>query len=218
MHNIYTSVSILSADFSDLRSSILSLPDNLVDFLHIDVMDGHFVPNLTFGPPVIKYIKDISHHPLDIHLMVDNPESIINDYIKLKPYYLVFHIEATNHPERLLRYIKQHNIKAGIALNPATDWSFIRYIYPAIDQILVMTVNPGYGGQVFISEILPKIKEIRDFLNKHSKEVTIAVDGGINENTSKEVIKAGANLLISGSFIFKSSDKKKALMALKGLI
>ena len=212
--SIKVSASLLSANFNNLEKEIKSLLEG-IDFLHIDVMDGSFVPNLSFGYPVIKNLSHITQIPLDVHLMVEHPETYIEQFSRLSPDFLTFHLEATRHPERLAREIRKLGIGAGISLNPGTSWESIKYIYKAIDYILIMTVNPGFGGQSFMSECVMKISEIKDFLKSMGSDALIAVDGGINAKTAPIVIKAGADILISGSYLFGASDRKEALNRLK---
>jgi len=202
------------SNFNDLKKDIQSLPKG-IDFLHIDVMDGTFVPNLSFGYPVIKGLSEITDIPLDVHIMVKHPETYVEQFARLSPRFLTFHLEATDHPERLAREINRHGMKAGIALNPATPWEPLKYFYRAIDYILIMTVNPGFGGQSFLTECVEKIIDLKEFLKCKGSDALISVDGGINSETAPIVKEAGADILVSGSFLFSADDRKKALGLLK---
>ena len=209
---IKISPSILSADFSNLENEIKSLEDAGADMIHIDVMDGHFVPNLTFGPEVIKAMRMHTKLPFDVHLMIESPEKYIKNYAEAGADIITIHPEATTHLDRTINEIKKLGLKAGVALLPTTSVAPLEYTIDNIDLILVMTVNPGFGGQKFISNQLMKIEMIADII--HETDITLAVDGGINSETAKLCIDAGANMLISGSFIF-NGDYKKQINKLK---
>ena len=204
---IKISPSILSADFSNLEREIKTLEDAGADMIHIDVMDGHFVPNLTFGAPVIKAIRKHTKLPFDVHLMIESPENYIKDYRDAGADIITIHPEATKHLDRTINEIKRLGAKAGIALLPTTSVMPLEYTIDNIDLILVMTVNPGFGGQKFISNQLLKIEMISDIIQ--DTDIILAVDGGINDKTSKLCIDAGADMLISGSFIFQGDYKKQ---------
>lgn len=204
---IKISPSILSADFSNLEREIKMLEDAGADMIHIDVMDGHFVPNLTFGAPVIKAIRKHTKLPFDVHLMIESPENYIKDYRDAGADIITIHPEATKHLDRTINEIKKLGAKAGIALLPTTSVMPLEYTIDNIDLILVMTVNPGFGGQKFISNQLLKIEMISDIIQ--DTDIILAVDGGINDKTSKLCIDAGADMLISGSFIFQGDYKKQ---------
>ena len=206
--------SILGADFSCLLEEVKKV-EKSVDLLHVDVMDGHFVPNISFGLEVVKSLKDKVNLPLDIHLMVEQPERWIDPFAKIGCEYITFHIEATVHSNRLVNLIRKKGIKAGVALNPATPENLILYLLPKIDMVLVMTVNPGFGGQELLPEVLPKIRSIRKNAEKMGFNIDIAVDGGINNLTAEKVVREGANVLIMGSYIFNSSVPEKVLFDLK---
>ncbi|MFA5033770.1 MAG: ribulose-phosphate 3-epimerase [bacterium] len=203
--------SLLSADFSQLDKDITMLEQGGCDLLHLDVMDGHFVPNITFGPVVIKGIRKLTKLPLDVHLMIEKPENWIQQFSDAGADWISFHIEATNKPEQVIEYIKKNNKKAGIVIKPATPLEKILPFIHNLDFVLVMTVNPGFGGQEFMCEPIEKIKKL-------SKEnIKIEVDGGINISTAPQVVKAGAEILVSGAGIFKTKNPIKAIKELKNV-
>lgn len=203
--------SILSANFTDLASDIKKIEVKGVGYLHVDVMDGHFVPNITIGAPVVKAIKKVTKLPLDVHIMVKEPEKFVDQFIEAGADVLTFHVEATKHPERLLRYIQSKGVKAGISLNPATDLSSIKFLYGAFDLILVMTVNPGFGGQKLIPSVLEKVKELKKAKNDKGLDFIIELDGGVNDDNIKMCTEAGAELIVAGNAVFGSKDPVKAI-------
>jgi ribulose-phosphate 3-epimerase len=204
--------SILSADFSCLEREIKRVERAGADMLHIDVMDGHFVPNITIGPVVIKYIRRVTKLPLDVHLMIEKPEKYVDDFLKAGSDMITMHVETINASGFKLqaRRLKKKGIKAGISLNPGTPFKKIKNFLDAADFVLVMTVNPGFGGQEFIPSVLPKIRKLRSVYNGD-----ISVDGGINGKTARWVVNAGANVLAAGSYIFGAKDVKKAIKSLR---
>lgn len=209
--------SLLSADFLHLGREIESVEQAGADYLHIDVMDGHFVPNLTMGPPVIAHIKSVASIPLDVHLMIEHPSMYVKTYVDNGADIVTIHAEASRHLERDIKEIKALSAKAGVALNPSTHESALQYIIDELDIILVMTVNPGFGGQVFLDTVITKIENIKHMLRRAgNSNCLIFVDGGINDKTAPLCINAGADGLVAGSYIFKSPDYKKAIRALKG--
>lgn len=204
--------SILSCDFSRLAEEVKAVERAGADLLHVDVMDGHFVANLTIGPAVIRDIRKVTKLPLDVHLMIEHPEKFIDAFLAAGSNMITVHIEvcAINTLRALQRKLKSKRVKFGISLNPATPLVKIKPVLNLVDFVLVMSVNPGFGGQEFISSVLSKIKKLRSEFNGD-----IAVDGGINEKTGKLVVKAGANILAAGSYIFKSKDYADSIRRLK---
>lgn len=210
------SPSILSADFLNLGQELKKISQAQADMIHIDVMDGHFVPNLTMGPMIVKACKSATTLPLDVHLMINKPENLIDAFIEAGADYLTVHQENCNHLERVIKYIKSKSCKAGVAINPATNEQSLKYVIDQLDLVLIMSVNPGFGGQDFLPSVLPKIAAIKNMINSADNPgCLISVDGGINEQTSKLCTKAGADILVAGSFIFKQIDYKKAIKDLK---
>ena len=217
MKIIQISPSILSADFSQLGSEIKKLEEGGADLIHVDVMDGHFVPNLTIGPPVIKTLRKNTNIPFDVHLMISPVHKYIEDYAKAGADIITIHPEATENLKDSINLIKKLNKKVGVSLNPDTKISVLDGHFPNIDLILIMSVFPGFGGQKFIPDTIHKIKDIKDIKEKNKYNFDIEVDGGINFTNSKEVINAGANILVSGTTIFKENngDIKKNIETLK---
>ena len=203
--------SILSADFANLERDIKELENIGIDMFHIDVMDGNFVPNISFGFPIIEAIRPKTDKIFDCHLMIANPENYVEQFCKIGCDMISFHIEATNHADRLIQVIKDNGKKAGIVLNPQTSLESIKYLLPKVDYVLIMTVNPGFGGQKFISEMLEKIEELAKIREEKNYNFLIEVDGGINVETSKACRDKGADILVCGSFLFGASDKEKIL-------
>ncbi len=207
--------SILSADFAILGDQVQAVEQAGAEFLHIDVMDGHFVPNITIGPMVVQALRPVSSLVLDVHLMIENPDRYINDFAGAGADIITVHAEACPHLHRTMQMIKQAGKKAGLAFNPATPPGGLDYVLPLIDLVLVMTVNPGFGGQSFISQMLPKIQQISQYLNDNKPEVWLEVDGGVNMETASDVAKAGANVLVAGSAVFGAADPVVAVQALR---
>ena len=215
MSGINVSPSILSADFSKLGEEIIAVEKAGADMIHLDIMDGCFVPNITFGPVVIKSIRKITQLPFDSHLMIENPEKYIADFAKAGVNILTVQVESCVHLQRVLSQIHENGMKAGVAMNPHTPVNFLEYVIDQLDLVLVMTVNPGFGGQKFIEPVVPKIKKVREMIDRTGRSIFLEVDGGINSKTCRKVIDAGANLLVAGSAIFSSKDYVKAISELK---
>ena len=210
--------SILSADFNLLQEQLKIVEDNGADWIHVDVMDGQFVPNMTFGPKIVKWVKQLTSLPLDVHLMVDEPDRLIPDFVKAGADRLTVHIEAIKHIHRTLSLIKDHGINAGITLNPGTSAAAIEACIAEVDLVLVMSVNPGFGGQAFIESSIPKIKKIAEMIQSINPGVYLEVDGGIDVNTAPRVVDAGANVLVAGSAIFNAEDIKESIQLLKNSV
>lgn len=204
MSNIKIAASILSADFSKLGQQVKEADEGGADIIHIDVMDGHFVPNLTIGPIVVEAIRPFTKLPFEVHLMIESPESYVDDFAKAGADLICIHQEACIHLHRVVEKIKELNKRVGVAINPATPLGTLEEILPYLDMVLVMTVNPGFGGQSFIASMLHKISTMRNIINKHHLNIDIGVDGGINFETAESVVKAGANVLVAGSAVFNS--------------
>jgi ribulose-phosphate 3-epimerase len=207
--------SILSADFSRLEEEVKRVEQGGADLLHIDVMDGHFVPNITLGPPVVASLKGKTALPFDVHLMIENPEKYIDDFIRAGADIITVHVESTVHLHRVVNYIKNQGIKPGVALNPSTSLNTIKYILDDIYMVLVMSVNPGFGGQKFIPQMFEKITDLRSIVNQSKHEILIEVDGGINEDNAAKIISAGADILVAGSAIYKAHNPENAIKKLK---
>jgi ribulose-phosphate 3-epimerase len=210
--------SILSADFSHLAEEIQKVEEAGADMIHVDVMDGHFVPNLTVGPPIVKSIRKITRLPLDVHLMITNPDDYIPEFIKAGSDYLTVHVETCPHLHRTIQSIKENGVKAGVTLNPATPLSLISQILPFVDLLLVMSVNPGFGGQSFIPQVLDKIRKARRMIDEIQAPVELEVDGGLKIENIKEIAKAGADVFVAGSSVFHSKDYKATLEKMREAI
>lgn len=208
--------SILSADFAALGAEVAEAEASGADWIHVDVMDGHFVPNITLGPPIVKAVKAHTTLPLDVHLMIDNPERYIADFAAAGAAVITVHAEACVHLDRVVHQIKELGLMAGVAINPATPASAVREVLEDVDMVLVMTVNPGFGGQAFIPNTMRKIRQIRGWANEISHQnLHIEVDGGIAENTAPLAAEAGADVLVAGNAVFGRADRAAAIAAIR---
>lgn len=209
------SPSILSADFCSLGEQVKIVEETNTKFLHIDVMDGSFVPNISFGFPIIKALRKNSKMIFDVHLMIENPSRYIDEFIECGADIITFHYEAERHIDRTVNYIKSKGCKAGISLNPATPVSVLKNILPSLDMVLIMSVNPGFGGQSFIPYSIDKIKEVKKLAKELNREdLLIEVDGGVDKNNIKSIVEAGANVLVAGSAVFKENKIQQNIKSL----
>lgn len=208
--------SILSADFWKLGQEITDVEEAGADMLHIDVMDGHFVPNITMGPPIVKSVKKRARIPLDVHLMIEDPDKYLLHFAEAGSDILTVHVETCPHLDGTVSAIKRLKVKAGVVLNPATPLIFLDHVLEQVDMVLLMSVNPGFGGQKFLPSVLPKIEKLREKVEKTGLSIDIQVDGGINPSNSQMVIDAGANVLVAGSSVFQSPDYKETIAKLRG--
>jgi len=209
------SASILSADFANLERDLNILKKAKVERLHLDIMDGHFVPNITFGPPLVKCIHEKTDILLESHLMIENPEKYIVPFAEAGSDIIIFHQEIVNNPVFLIDKIKNLGIKAGISINPETDWTTIKDVLPLVDIVLIMSVNPGFGGQKYIHKAADKMKLMFDYIKQKDFNVDIGIDGGINLETVSDASKKGANIIIAGSYIFNSENISETVNLLK---
>ena len=210
--------SILSADFTKLGEEIKAVEDAGADWIHVDVMDGHFVPNITMGPIIVEAARQATKLPLDVHLMIENPDRFISDFISAGADLISVHAETCTHLNRIVQFIKESGARAGVVLNPATPIQAVQWVLEDIDFVLIMSVNPGFGGQQFISNSLEKIRELKKFIQSSELPVLIQVDGGVNKGTIKDISLAGADVFVAGSAIFGSDDYKETIRTFRSLI
>ena len=207
--------SILSADFAKLLEDVKKVEKAGCEYLHIDVMDGHFVPNITLGPGIVKSLRRDVNMVFDTHLMIENPDNYIKDFVDAGSDLIVVHVEACRHLHRTIQSIKSHNVKAGVALNPATPIESIKHVLEDVDMVLIMTVNPGFGGQSFIEGMIDKIKELKQIIDEKNLKVDIQVDGGIKPSNIHQVVEAGANVIVAGSAIFNSENIEETVRLMR---
>jgi ribulose-phosphate 3-epimerase len=213
--NVLIAPSILSADFADLSAAVAAVERAGADVVHVDVMDGHYVPNLTVGPPVIRALKRIARVPLDVHLMIDNPDDTVGWYLDAGADIVVVHVESCRHVHRVISSIKEAGRGAGVSLNPGTPLASVEPVLADVDQVLVMSVDPGFGGQAFIPSSLDRIRELAQMIEAAGSAARIAVDGGIDDGTARAVVEAGATVLVAGNAIFGADDPGTALAKLR---
>ena len=207
--------SILAADFSKLADEVREVEAAGAELIHIDVMDGHFVPNITMGPIVVEALRPVTKLPLDVHLMIENPDAYIEQFAKAGADYITVHVEACTHLHRTLQLIKSTGVKSGVVLNPHTPVEAIQHVLEEVDMVLFMTVNPGFGGQKFIYSVLPKVKQLADIIRERQLPIEIEIDGGVNEETIVPCVEAGATILVAGSAIYSAPDRAEALQRIK---
>ncbi|HEU4404692.1 MAG TPA: ribulose-phosphate 3-epimerase [Polyangiaceae bacterium] len=207
--------SILSADFTRLGDEVRAIERAGADWVHVDVMDGRFVPNLTIGPPVVRALRKVTTLPLDVHLMIVEPERYVEDFAEAGADHLLVHVETSPHLHRTLQKIRSLGKRAGVVLNPHTPEESLRYVLPEIDEILVMSVNPGFGGQAFLPSVLPKVAALRRMIDEGGYDIDLEIDGGINESTAAQALGAGASVLVAGTAVFGRPDYAAAIAALR---
>jgi ribulose-phosphate 3-epimerase len=214
-HRVLIAPSLLSCDFSRLGEEVRAIEAAGADWIHVDVMDGRFVPNITIGPVVVEAIKRVATRPLDLHLMIVEPEKFIEAFASAGADILTVHVEVSPHLHRTLQHIRQMGVKPSVVLNPSTPLSAIEEVLGDVEMVLVMSVNPGFGGQRFIEAAVDKVRRLRAMLDARGLKVDIEVDGGINEETCKRVVEAGANVLVAGSYVFGAKDYAQAIRSLR---
>ena len=209
--------SLLSADFLNLQRDVEMINNSDADWLHLDIMDGVFVPNISFGFPVLNALKDVCKKPMDVHLMIVEPQKFINEVAATGAYMMNVHYEACTHLHRTITAIKEAGMKAGVTLNPHTPVSLLEDIIQELDMVLLMSVNPGYGGQCFIEHSVEKVKELKKLVDRKGLSTLIEVDGGVNAETGKRLVDAGADVLVAGNYVFKSPDPVETIRQLKAI-
>ncbi|MFC5588473.1 ribulose-phosphate 3-epimerase [Sporosarcina soli] len=207
--------SILAADFAKLADEVKEVEAAGAELIHIDVMDGHFVPNITMGPIVVEALRPVTTLPLDVHLMIENPDLYIEQFAQAGADYITVHVEACTHLHRTLQQIRSLGVKSGVVLNPHTPIEMIQHVLEEVDLVLFMTVNPGFGGQKFIHSVLPKVKQLSEIIRERNLPIEIEIDGGVNEETIVPCVEAGATILVAGSAVFNASDRAAALQRIK---
>jgi ribulose-phosphate 3-epimerase len=207
--------SILSADFTRLREEIKAVEKAGADYIHIDVMDGHFVPNITIGPMIVKAARRITVLPLDVHLMISEPDRFIDQFAAAGASIITVHAESSNHLHRTIQHIRDKGVRTSVSLNPATPLEVLEYILEDLNMVLLMTVNPGFEGQEFIPQVIPKVKRLKEIIDKRGLDIEIEVDGGIGPETINLVSSAGANVFVAGSAIFYSEDYEKTIRLMR---
>jgi len=215
MQNFMIAPSILSADFARLGEEINNVLSAGADIVHIDVMDGHFVPNITIGPLVVKAVRRITDRPLDVHLMIENPDSFLDDFAEAGADWITVHVETGHHLHRTIRRIKELGMKAGVVLNPATSLDTLDWLLDEIDLVMIMSVNPGFGGQSFIGSALDKVRKLKELIDSRGLAVGIEIDGGIGPDNIGDAVKAGANIFVAGSAIFGQPDYRDVITRMK---
>lgn len=213
----YIAPSILAADFLNLEKDINVINESVADYIHVDVMDGVFVPNISFGQNIVKMVKGIAKKPLDVHLMIVNPDQYIDSFIDCGADILSVHYEACPHLHRTVNAIREKGIKSGVAINPHTSISLLEDVLESIDQVILMSVNPGFGGQKFIYQTLSKITELKSRIDERNLDIKIEIDGGVGLQNAEAILGAGADILVAGSSVFKSNDPKQTIASLKGI-
>lgn len=207
--------SILSADFAKLGEEVKEVEAGGADLIHVDVMDGHFVPNITIGPLIVEALRPVTHLPLDVHLMIENPDQYVEAFAKAGADYITIHVEATRHLHRSIQLIKSFGLKAGVVLNPHTPVESIQHVLEDVDLVLLMTVNPGFGGQKFIESVIPKIRQLSEMIRERDLHVEIEIDGGINEETIIPCVEAGATIFVAGSAVYNQPDRAAAIETIR---